>query len=148
MERGRPALFATVEDLDKAITGYFEYIKGKKGEREVEVKKKDGLIDFQTETFWVWPPEPPTITGLAYYLGFNSRQSFYDYEKDGDFSYTIKRARLRIENEYEKALHHQSPTGAIFALKNFGWTDKQEIDQKTEHSGGIEIRWQEPNIHD
>ena len=76
-----------------------------------------------------------TITGLAYHLGFESRQSFYDYEKRENFSYTIKRARLFIENEYEKLLISNNTTGAIFALKNFGWTDKQEI----AHSGEINI---------
>ena len=38
--------------------------------------------------------------------------------------------------EYEKALHGRSPTGAIFALKNFGWTDKQDV----ELSGGVNIK--------
>jgi len=76
----------------------------------------------------------PTITGIAYYLGFESRQSFYDYEKREAFSYTIKRARLFIEVEYEEQLQFGSVAGAIFALKNMGWRDKQEI----EHSGKIE----------
>ena len=35
-----------------------------------------------------------TITDLCLYLGFSSRQSFYDYEKREDFSYIIKRARM------------------------------------------------------
>jgi hypothetical protein len=65
------------------------------------------------------------------WLGFESRQSFYDYEKEGEFSYTIKKARLRIEERYEQRLHGNSPAGAIFALKNFGWTDRQEIDHTT-----------------
>lgn len=99
---GRPPLFTFEEDCQKMIDRYFSENKTK-----------------------------PTITGLALYMGFASRQSFYDYEKSGEFSYTIKRARLRIENKYEEALHGTSPTGAIFALKNFGWTDKQEIEQKT-----------------
>lgn len=73
----------------------------------------------------------PTVTGLAYYLGFASRQSFYDYEKNERHSYTIKRARLFMESVYEKALSKGNCTGAIFALKNFGWSDKQEIEQNT-----------------
>ncbi len=72
-----------------------------------------------------------TITGLAYSLGFESRQSFYDYEDRPAFSYIIKRARLRVENCYEENLQGTSPTGSIFALKNMGWKDKAEI----EHSG-------------
>lgn len=79
--------------------------------------------------------ESPTITGLCYHLGFESRQSFYDYEERELFSYTIKRARLRIESRYEDRLFGNSNAGAIFALKNFGWTDKTEV--KNEHSGEV-----------
>lgn len=95
---GRPALFENVSELENAIEAYFDSV------------------------------DSPTITGLAYELGFESRQSIYDYEKKGDqFSYTIKRARLRIEIYYEELLATKSVTGAIFALKNFGWADKQEV---------------------
>ena len=68
----------------------------------------------------------PTICDLCLYLGFESRQSFYDYEKKEGFAYTIKRARLLIEREYEEQLQTNTPTGAIFALKNFGWKDTYE----------------------
>lgn len=79
----------------------------------------------------------PTISGLAYHLGFESRQSFYDYEEKELFSYTIKRARLRMEVKYEEGLHANSCTGAIFALKNFGWKDKSEV----ELSGGVTLKF-------
>lgn len=69
-----------------------------------------------------------TITGLALYLGFESRQSFYDYEKREGFSYTVKRCRMFIENDYEMSLRNiKSATGAIFALKNLGWEDKTTV---------------------
>lgn len=69
-----------------------------------------------------------TITGLCLELGFESRQSFYDYEEKEDFSYIVKRARLRIENYYELNLTENNVTGSIFALKNMGWKDKTETD--------------------
>ncbi len=71
---------------------------------------------------------PATITGLSMALGFCSRQSMYDYEKKSLFTYTIKTARLRVENSYEQHLFGKSAGGAIFGLKNMGWSDKQEID--------------------
>jgi hypothetical protein len=78
-----------------------------------------------------------TITGLCLHLGFESRQSFYDYEEKPDFTYIIKKARLLVENAYEVRLNGEgTPTGAIFALKNMGWKDKQE----TEISGRMELR--------
>jgi hypothetical protein len=70
----------------------------------------------------------PTITGLCLFLGFCNRQSFYDYEKRPEFSDSIKSARTRIEMEYEEMLQTGTPTGAIFALKNFDWKDTPLID--------------------
>lgn len=91
--------------------------------------------------------EQHTWTGLALHLGFSSRDSLNDYKKKEGFSDPVKKALLKIENKYEKAVQTgKNPAGAIFALKNFGWKDKQEIDQKTEHSGGITISWQEPTV--
>jgi len=116
---GQPPKFKTVRTLEKEIDKYF-----KKG-----VKKKTVIIGKKDNQQVIKIPIP-TITGLAIYLGFCSRQSFYDYEKVAKFSYTIKRARLFIECEYEEQLHTGNVAGAIFALKNMGWIDKQEIDTK------------------
>lgn len=113
MPAGQPPFFDNADDLQKEVDAYF-----------------DNLKDLS---------QPATITSLAFYLGFASRQSLYDYEKNDEFSYTIKRARLRIEIEYETKLHSKNPTGAIFALKNFGWTDRQEIEQ----SGSINLTFKE-----
>lgn len=78
--------------------------------------------------------DPLTISGLCYHCGFESRQSFYDYEKKDAFSYTIKRARFAIEVSYEKNLHSKTPAGSIFALKNLGWSDNQQIKHEITHS--------------
>ena len=73
----------------------------------------------------------PTISGLALWLGLKSRTSFYDYanrKKDKEkFAYIIKRAAFLIEMNYEQLLESKGATGAIFALKNMGWHDKQQI---------------------
>lgn len=116
---GQPPKYRKVSEISEKIAEYFEYIAGEFSYDEA--KKK----------IYTREPEPATITGLALYLGFESRQSIYDYEKNGRFSYTVKRARLRIEQEYEKKLHGANPTGPIFALKNFGWRDQQQM----EHTG-------------
>lgn len=133
----RPPIYATPEELQEKIDQYF--IDG--------VTTKTVAIGKPPNNYTI-EIEVPTITGLAYYLGFESRQSFYDYEEREGFSYTIKRVRLFIEKNYEEMLQSGNTTGAIFALKNFGWKDKQEIDQNTNHSGGITISWEEPPIQD
>lgn len=68
-----------------------------------------------------------TITGLALFLGFESRQSLYDYKDKEDFSYILKRATLAVENSYENG----GTAFDIFALKNMGWKDNQGIDHTT-----------------
>lgn len=111
---GRPPLYATPEELQKKIDQYFLECPDK-------IKKWDAA-GTATEIPVI------TISGLVLYLGFCDRASFYDYEKREGFSHTIKRARTFIELEYEKALRSTTPTGAIFALKNFGWVDKSEVE--------------------
>ncbi len=113
---GRPPVFKGTEELQELVDLYFQ---------ELEYQDDKG------NTF----TKPALISGIALRLGFCSRQSFYDYEKKEEFSYTIKKARLRVEVSYENHLFGKSSTGAIFALKNMGWTDKQEISSTVEVTG-------------
>ena len=113
----RPPAFETDEELQEEINMYFKSLE---------------YIDPETERPRT---SPATITGLALALGFCSRQSMYDYEKKEKFTYTIKNARLRVENSYEQHLFGKSAGGAIFGLKNMGWSDKQEIESKVEVTG-------------
>jgi hypothetical protein len=82
---------------------------------------------------------PALITGLALHMGFASRQSFYDYEQRPEFSYVVKRARLRVEMGYELQLWGPRPTGAIFSLKNMGWSDRQTLEHSGPEGGPIEF---------
>jgi hypothetical protein len=116
----RQLKFKTNEELVEAVDDYF-----KNG-----VRKKSVIVG-RGENKEVVEIEVPTITGLAIHLGFESRQSFYDYEKREGFSYTIKRARTFIEQHYEELLQVGNTTGAIFALKNMGWIDRHEADITT-----------------
>jgi len=109
---GRPPLFKNAKDLQKAIDAYIKKPPTRK------IQTKDISYDVPIVT----------ISRLCYELGFESRQSFYDYEEKPEFTYTIKRARLYIESEYEGNLSSPGCTGSIFALKNMGWDDKQHIE--------------------
>lgn len=99
---GQPRKYKTPEELEQAVDKYFE----------------------------ITPEARQTITGIALYLGFVSRQSFYDYEELEGYSYIIKKARLMVENSYEQTLRSKDipATGSIFALKNMGWRDRQEVE--------------------
>jgi hypothetical protein len=78
----------------------------------------------------------PTIAGCAYATGMD-RSSFYDYEKKDEFSDTIKNARNFIIAQWESKLVNTNANagGIIFIARNYGYTDKQEI----QHSGGVKI---------
>ena len=129
MPAGRPPIYKTARELQDKIKEYFD--TGVK-KRQIEVGRGEAKAVIEIPV--------PTITGLVLFCGFCDRQSFYDYEKVEKFSYTIKRARTFIECEYEEQLALGS-TSAIFALKNFGWTDKSEVEQYGKDGGAIEHKW-------
>lgn len=115
-------LFKTDEELQEAITNYFEI------ECCLTKINEDDVI------------KPPTMSGLALYLGFADRHSLYDYKNNPFHSHTIKRAITEMERFAEETLlTGKQATGAIFWLKNHRWTDKQEI----EHTGEIKhnVKW-------
>ena len=114
---GKKPKYSEVEKLQKKIDEYFANCPDNRVITGFD-KNEGEFVTMELST--------PTITGLALYLGFCSRKAFYDYENKPEFSDTIKKARLRIECEYEKQLYCDKCTGAIFALKNLGWKDKVE----------------------
>jgi len=76
-------------------------------------------------------PDPPTLSGLALYLGFDSIAEFDIYEANGPYKTHLKRARLLITAAYEKKLHNSYTSGPIFALKALGWNADKPDDKKT-----------------
>lgn len=120
----RPPKFSTPEDLENKIDEYFWVWKYQEEKPKCRHKK------MHTALWQEFEIPAPTTTDLALFLWFASRQSLYDYIKNQEYSYIIKRALLFIEREYEERLTWASPTWSIFALKNMGWKDTQEIDNK------------------
>lgn len=105
---GRPPKYKTKEEIQEKIDKYF-----------MDCDRKN---------------EPYTVTGLCLALDI-CRDTLSEYMKKDEFSDTIKKAKLKVENYLEKRLiNDNSTTGIIFNLKNnFGWKDKQEV----EHSGEV-----------
>lgn len=70
----------------------------------------------------------PTLAGLAVSLKID-RQTLYNYAEREEFFDIIKNARDKVEAAYEdRLIWDNAPTGVIFALKNMGWRDRQELD--------------------
>lgn len=78
-------------------------------------------------------PEPYTIPGLAYHLGFCQRQELAEYARNyAEFSATIHRARLKIEAQRIKNcsdVDTKNSNGIKFDLtNNFNYKDLQQIE--------------------
>jgi hypothetical protein len=78
------------------------------------------------EYFDITPVEKITITGVCLHLGV-VKETFYNYGRREEYSHMINLARMKVENAYELSLRDKGRAGDIFALKNFGWTDRQDI---------------------
>jgi|SRR5471030_359608 hypothetical protein len=128
--------FVTAGKLSGLIDNYFKYIEG---ECHLIEEAAKGGKDQIKQRMWDREPEPPTIAGLALFLGFNSKKEFYEYEENGKFAPVLKRAHLRVESAYEKKLHSQSSAGAIFALKNMGCEDRQDDKMNAHLIGNVKI---------
>lgn len=110
MSAGRPTKFKTADQMQKVIDEYFDSVT-------VEC---NGVKSFR-----------PTVTGLAHALDM-SRSTLIEYSKKDEFSNTVKKAKQQVAIALESALYGTGVAGVIFNLKNnFGWKDKQEIDQTT-----------------
>ena len=106
---GRPLKFQSVEAMQVLMDKYFD------------------------ET----PEEEWTVTGLALALG-TYRDVLICYQEKDEFSNAIKTAKEKVHCSYEKSLKKRGNSGDIFALKNFGWKDTQDINQNIK-GGKIQI---------
>jgi hypothetical protein len=108
----RPRLYETHEAFEAKVEEYFE--------------SEDG------QAF-------PTMTGISLHMGFSNRDSFANYAEYGeDFSSTVNKARMRIENHRHKHLIQKDTftPGIIFDLKNnHGWKDKTEVELTGDFAG-------------
>lgn len=100
---GRPRLFNTVEELEQKIQEFYDYC---------ELKEV-----------------PLTFERLATFIGVD-RKTIYNYSQKDEFFPSIKRVRDKIQADImERGMSGAiNPTFGIFCLKNYGYTDKQEIE--------------------
>ena len=88
--------------------------------------------------------EAPSIAGLAFHLGFSSKQSIFDYRKDPEYAHEANRATLFIEAWLnKKAVNKETFTpGQLFILKsNFGYEDKHQIEHSEKVVDTGENEW-------
>ncbi len=134
---GRPPFYNTAEEMQEKIDAYFEECKGRvlKDDEQGIIRDKNGIPIFVDV-------RPPTITGLALALGFNSRQALLNYQAKEEFYDTIMRAKAKVECYAEERLFDKDgANGAKFSLANNfdGWKEKQQIEAEVNSEMTINI---------
>ena len=109
---GRPPKFTGLEKVTELIKGYFD-----------SCQKSHTL---------------PTKAGLCIFLNI-SRDTYNEYKKKPQFSDTLKGAELYMEDLWLQRLAGNSPTGAIFYLKNAFKEEYKDRHETDVTSGGKPI---------
>lgn len=150
---GRPPKFDSVEELQRRIDDFFAWC-------DPHIEYIEVPVFVSTQKVWIvdrqlvrTEQQPYTISGLAVFLD-TTRVTLLDYEHLAaedpdnlpvhlrktdpkilrDFSYTIKKAKAKIESYVERRLLSGSPIGPIFNLKNNfkQWEDKTVVENPAE----------------
>lgn len=122
------------EALKKKIDEYFEDCKGQ------PYIKEDGeaLVDRNGEIILIGK-HPPTMAGLAHWLGFADRNSLLQYKARKQFTEIMCEARLRIEQYAEERLFDRDGAkGAEFSLRyNFKWAQEEQAAKNAAAQGVV-----------
>ena len=131
---GAKPFYESPEQMQEVIDAYFEKCDGELllDDEGMPVLDKFGHPIYKA-------PKPYTITGLAYALGFTSRQALLNYQGNAKFVDTIRRAKLRCENYSEERLYDRDgQRGSEFSLKvNFKWAVPKEEGEEPGGEGGV-----------
>jgi len=133
---GRPLTYKTAKELEDKIEEYFKACEG----TMLKDKKGKIILDKYLRPIYIGY-KPCTVTGLALFLGFKSRQALLNYQGKQEFNDTITRAKLRIEEFAETRLYDKDGcNGAKFNLaNNFGWKERQEIESTNDSTVHIKL---------
>lgn len=118
------ARYGKPQDLEKKINEYFA-----KYENLEPLRDKNGLPVIGKDGRVVYSEGLPTSSGLAYFLGFNSRSSLWDYAQKPTFADVINKARLRLQTFWEPLLNSSNFQGARYMLSNLAdnWQDPDTL---------------------
>ena len=101
------------------------YALGNNGGRPLKFETPE-LFDAKAKEYFDWCIENKheiAINGLALFMGFHDKTGLKNYLDYDEFLPYIKRALTTVELSYELDLRTFKFGGAVFALKNMGWTD-------------------------
>lgn len=123
--------------MSEAIEKYFKDCEGH------PLKDENGEIVYSKNGDPVIVDRPPTVTELALWLGFKTRQSLLNYQaRNKAFDDIITVAKSRCEAYAERRLFDRDGVnGAKFSLANNfkGWGEKAEKKTADEAKASVEI---------
>ena len=128
MARRGVLTYTTPEEMQDKIDAYFaecegEILRDNEGKPILDKFGHPNIIG----------AKPPTITGLALAIGFNSRQTLLNYQAKAGFKEVLIRAKSRVEAYTEERLFDKDgANGARFSLQfNFkGWREDKDDESK------------------
>lgn len=117
--RGRPLKFKSPEEMQVKID---KWINDRLNNTVKVLTKSGDVVEIDK-------PLPLTVTSLAVALD-TTRDTLITYSEKDEFFDTIKKAKALCLQDAEDRLYTNFTPGVIFSMKNnYGWTDKQEVDQ-------------------
>lgn len=119
---GRPRKYTDANLFDKKVNQYF--------------------IDCDANLDKSGNGEVYSVTGLALYLGLDSRHRIPELAEKEDFTASIKKALVRIEKQCAESLVKGKGWGPgwMFVLKNnFGWKDVLDVHHGDAEGGMLEM---------
>lgn len=123
---GRPPRYTNPEDMQVIIDAYFKECEGKP---LINESTGEPYFDKYGQPIIIGA-QPPTVTGLALALGFNTRLALINYQGKPEFANTVMRAKARVERYAETRLFDKDgASGAKFSLANNfnGWRERQDV---------------------
>lgn len=132
-------MYTDPEVMQEVIDAYFVSCEGK----PLLDEDRQPILDKNGKPFMVGA-KPPTVTGLALALGFNTRLSLINYQGKPEFVNTVTRAKARIEEYAETRLFDRDGVqGAKFSLSNNfgGWAEKSDVNMNlTQAEASAKVR--------
>ena len=89
------------------------------------------------EYFEVTPQKEWTFGSLYLFLGIGATK-FKELGKKTSYKDGADYVRARMSDQYERRLSTNNSTGAIFALKNMGWSDTADLNITSETKVRVE----------
>ena len=120
--------YSSAEKMQEAVDAYFADCAGH------PLTDDSGEVVFGRDGKPVIISRPPTVTGLALWLGFKTRQSLLNYQHRSEkFNDVITVAKSKCEAYAEERLYDRDGVnGAKFSLKNNfkGWNENPDTNNE------------------